>query len=496
MRDDERSSALEQHQQRLLDELFHVGRDGTGRLVEDDNGGVFDHDAGKTDQLLFAGREPFAPLGELFIIAARQPLDALVGKDGLGGGDAFFVRRVRPAVADIVDHRSLEDERVLHEHAHLAAQRFEVDIAHVGAVDANAPLFDVVKAGQKVDDRRLARARRPHQSDALARLYMQVEVFEDVHPLFVREGHVVEVDLAAHVAEVDIPLFIGDARGGVDGLEDALEVRRHLRQVLDDLRKLRQRGGEQPHIAEEGDDHARGDAHGARLHEQEGDGVEHDRAVVPEQAYDGRVQLVAADDAHPRFGAALLQVVVHLFVIDGAVVVLDDLFAHDRFDDEGGAVGDLGAVGAEQLADGAADEKDPRRQGNDRRIDDRRQHGAEHQHEHRDDDDLGDVHDKIHQVVGEKVGKFGDVLGDAHGDLAGGAVVEIIERQLLQAVKDIVADVGDDAVPRPAHAALLVEGDDDLRHAAEDEPAHHGDEFGIFSVYLELRHHGIDDVLQ
>ena len=95
---------------------------------------------------------------------------------------------------------------------------------------------------------------------------------------------------------------------------------------------------------------------------------------------------------------------VNLFVVKTAVVIFDDLFAHDRFDDVGGAVGRLRAALAEKFSDHFADEHDPYRERHDRRIDDERQERALHEHEHRHHDDFDDIENKIHQVVGEKIG--------------------------------------------------------------------------------------------
>ena len=324
------------------------------------------------------------------------------------------------------------------------------DVFDVMPVDGDAPLPHVVKAGQKVDDRRLARARGADEGDLFAGADVEIEVFEDGDARLVAEGDVVEVHPSLDVVQDGGVLFIGDRDGGIDGLVDAFEIRRDLRELLQDGGDLQKRLRAQPHVEEEGDDGAC-DRGIARRHQGKGDGVEGERARVPEKFRDGRVELVAAHDLHPRPEAVFLQVVVDLPVVVGAVVVLDDLLAHDGFDDEGVAVAVLGAVGAEELPHRRFDEQDAHGERDERRVDDGRQKRADAQHEHGADDDLEDADDGIEEIGREEVGELVDVFGDADGDLAGGAGVVVLEGELLQVREDLAAKIGDDAVPHRPH---------------------------------------------
>ncbi len=48
-------------------------------------------------------------------------------------------------------------------------------------IHRDAPVLDLVKAGQQVDDRGLARAGRPHQRNGLPGLGFQAHILDDRH---------------------------------------------------------------------------------------------------------------------------------------------------------------------------------------------------------------------------------------------------------------------------------------------------------------------------
>ena len=166
-----------------------------------------------------------------------------------------------------------------------------------------------------------------------------------------------------------------------------------------------------------------------------------------------------------------MYIVINFFVVFGAVIILYNLFAHDRFNEECRAVRVFRPLFTEKLADHFPDKKHADRQGYDRRIDDRRKQRAQNQHEYRYDDDLHDIQNKIHEIVREKVGKFGNIIGYADDNFTRRAVIEIVERKRLQFVKDIFSDIRNDAVPHAAETPLLVESNNYLRQSGEQKTA-------------------------
>ena len=431
MRDDKTRLALQNAVERRLNEQLGLRVDGAGRLVQNDDARIFQNDARKGKKLFFACGQSLAALAKHGVVSVRKARGDAVAVDRLCCRDALLVRRLWRAVADVLQHRPFEDKRLLHEHADLLSQRMQRRPAHVHAVHLHAALVDVIKACEKADDRRLARARWSDQGDLLTGIDMQIEVFEDVDARLVAKGDVVEVHFALHVLQGDGVLGIVNGDGRIDGLVHALQIGGHLRELLQNCRKLQQRLGKDGGVQREGDDRAR--KRGRAAHDEgERDGVDREHHRIPEQFGDGRVQLVAPDDLHPGGGTVLLQAAVDFAVVVRAVVVLDDLLAHDGFDDKGVAVGVLGAVVPPQPPHRALDEIDAHGERNRRRVHDGCEQRADAEHENGRNDDLENIHDEVQKIVCKEVRKFVDIVGDADGDLARGTVVVVVEGQLLE----------------------------------------------------------------
>ncbi len=107
------------------------------------------------------------------------------------------VLHVRLAVGNVVAHRVVEENRLLRHLRHLAAQRAQRQVAQVVAVDQDAPRGHIEEARNQVDQRRLARAARPHQRQHLAGLHLQIDVVQNLMlALFGRvgEAHILKPD--------------------------------------------------------------------------------------------------------------------------------------------------------------------------------------------------------------------------------------------------------------------------------------------------------------
>ena len=88
------------------------------------------------------------------------------------------VGRLRPAVADVLADRAVQQRGVLRHHRDLRAQAFLRDRGDVLAVDQDAAALDVEEAQQQVDRGRLAGAGAADQPDLLARLHGEREAVE------------------------------------------------------------------------------------------------------------------------------------------------------------------------------------------------------------------------------------------------------------------------------------------------------------------------------
>ena len=64
--------------------------------------------------------------------------------------------------------------------ANLAAQRGKREVAHIVAVDQDAARSHVEEARNQVDQRRFARAARPHQRQHFAGAHLEIDVVQNL----------------------------------------------------------------------------------------------------------------------------------------------------------------------------------------------------------------------------------------------------------------------------------------------------------------------------
>src|SRR5690606_24363209 len=193
---------------------------------------VLQQHAGNGDALALAAGELDAALADLGVVAAAalgvdQFHDEVV-RIGLARGlDHLFLGRVGPAVHDVLAYRAVQQRGVLGDHADGRAERILGDRGDVGAVDPDRAAFAVVEAQQQVDQGRLAGAGAADQADLFARAHVQVQALDHAALLAVVEGHVVEVDVAAHRADGlrAGPVVHGSRQGdGVDAVLHRADV--------------------------------------------------------------------------------------------------------------------------------------------------------------------------------------------------------------------------------------------------------------------------------
>ena len=100
------------------------------------------------------------------------------GLRALRGELDLLERRVGLRVGDVLGDGGAEQEGVVGDEGDLRAQRGEVDVAQVGAVDRDRSRGRVVEAGEQADQAGLARAGRADQRDDAAGLDLEVDVAE------------------------------------------------------------------------------------------------------------------------------------------------------------------------------------------------------------------------------------------------------------------------------------------------------------------------------
>jgi hypothetical protein len=225
VRDDERRPVAHRLPQPLADQRLRRGVDRRGRVVEDEDAGIYQERACNREPLALPAGERDAALADDGVVALRQVLDEPVRLRGAGGALDLGLRRPDEAEGDVVAHGGGEEERILGDDADLAPERAACDVAHVDAVDEDAPRRDVVEARHERGERRLPRARVPDEGDRAAGGNVEVDVLEHC-AVCIRKRDVLEGD-AAHAAwEVASVCEIGDLLGLVEHFEDPLAGRR------------------------------------------------------------------------------------------------------------------------------------------------------------------------------------------------------------------------------------------------------------------------------
>src|SRR5262249_26083766 len=90
----------------------------------------------------------------------------------------------------------MEEQSLLQYEADLPAKRLLLKEFHIGAVDLYRSTVRGVEAWNKVDDRRLARARRPHQRRHLSGFDRQADLLENRAIRLVAKSDVAQLYLA------------------------------------------------------------------------------------------------------------------------------------------------------------------------------------------------------------------------------------------------------------------------------------------------------------
>jgi len=220
--DDKGSAALHQFEQRLLDLQFGARIHAGGGLIEDQDTRIRQGGPGNGQQLALPLADVGAPLREGGMVAVRQAADELVRVGEDGGLNHLLVRRVQPAIADVLHHRVGEEKVVLEHHAQLTPEAVLAHGADVVPVDANRAGVDVVEAGEQVDHGGLAGARRPHERHRLTRAGVEADVGQDGHVGRVGKGHVLKHDVPLDSTQIHRVGGVLEVRYLVNGLEHPL----------------------------------------------------------------------------------------------------------------------------------------------------------------------------------------------------------------------------------------------------------------------------------
>ena len=213
---------LHQIFERALHQAFAFGIECRSGFVENQNRRIAQDGACDADALPLSAREPTAAVADVGFVALLGSHDKVVRIGNFGCGHHFVHRGRLDAKGDVVEKYIIEQNHLLIDIAHQQAQRLQVEVRDVGAIDRDAALIDIVEARNKIDQRGFARPRLPHQSDGLAFGTHQIDVFQN--PIFaVFEPNVVEANFGVKLVDFERVILLFQRVVGFQHVIDTLQ---------------------------------------------------------------------------------------------------------------------------------------------------------------------------------------------------------------------------------------------------------------------------------
>ncbi len=225
-------AAPAQFVQGLLNQHFGGIVQGTGGLVQNQNGGIFQEYPGDAKALLLAAGELDAPFADFRVVALFQGHDVIVD---IGPADClidFFLGGVRASVEDVFPDGAHEEEHVLLYDADIAADGFHGQAADVLAVDKDGAVafLDFVEIGQQMAQGGFSAAGRANQCQFAAFFQAQVDVVEHLLGGIIGIGDVLKFNDALHIGEflcvrgVGFRRFVHDFHKPLEAADAVLEL--------------------------------------------------------------------------------------------------------------------------------------------------------------------------------------------------------------------------------------------------------------------------------
>ena len=189
--------------QRVLDQQLGLRVDICRSLVQNHHAGLVDDGAGKAEQLPLTCREVVAALPHFLVQAMVQLVDEVIGVDVVTDAADLLVRDALLPQDDVAADGAGEEEHVLQHLAKMAAQRGNLDLADVDAVNQNLTLLELIIAADERQNCAFAAAGGADKGHGLPRVDVEGHALQ--HPLAgdVTEPDVAELNLALHLVQLD-----------------------------------------------------------------------------------------------------------------------------------------------------------------------------------------------------------------------------------------------------------------------------------------------------
>ncbi len=383
------------------------------------------------------------------VVAVRQLQDEALCIGHARCGPHFVVRRIEPAVADVLHHARAEQIRLLQHQAEHPAQLGLPHVAQIHAVDLDRAIVDLVEAREQVDDRGLARTGRADERDALTGPSVERHVVDDLRAGHVAERDVIERDVALHRRGRPARGRVVALGGCVEDLEDALGSGQSSLERVVEVGDLPQRLHEVLTVVHERRDDADADQPVEREPSTEPD--EDDHEEVPEH---GRERHQKQRVRVGRDARSIDALVLRAERRDGGIVALergDDLLTRERLLHRPVERAEM----LLQLAEAAPreDGDEAREAQHDRHDEQRCEREPTIEHEHRDDDadHRHDARDQRRDVLRDRLVDRVDVVGEPAHQIARRVTIEVRHRQRLEMPEEIVAQATQRALRDPGH---------------------------------------------
>src|SRR5262249_43073943 len=164
-----------------------------GRFIEQKNWRILEESPGNADALPLARRPLNAPVADDCCGALRYCFNEVLT---IGRSDCrpyLRIRRIRPAIADVLHDGAVEQGYILRNHGDGGPQALLGHPCDVLASEQNAPALDVVETLQQNKKQGFATTRLPDQTRALTTLDAQTEIPEYPASIGIAEVDVLEL---------------------------------------------------------------------------------------------------------------------------------------------------------------------------------------------------------------------------------------------------------------------------------------------------------------
>ena len=206
------------------DDFFRPGIHRRNRVVEDQDGRIFQQGAGDGDSLLLTARDGDAALAQDSLVAILEVHNVVPDVSKAGRPFNVLGGSIVHAKGDVVGDGIREEEVLLRDIGTRLPHRVDGDAVDVLPVHEKGAVGDVISAQEQIDQRRLACAGLAHDAHALAGLDREGDVFQHIElAVRVAEGQIAELNAALGVFEVRHTGAVGHINGCVQQLGDAVE---------------------------------------------------------------------------------------------------------------------------------------------------------------------------------------------------------------------------------------------------------------------------------